>query len=265
MRLRSIALPGLFFLATIHFAGAAPQAPGTIEDVFCPSKGESVILYIVPEGAHVTKGQLLSLLDPRGSRASVEHQQISTRQAEAAYSQSRLTREVAEIAVLEYEEGTYKQQLATIDGDIALAEADLQRSRDRLEWAKKMAEKKYVSQGQVTSDEQTLQKARFAVEQHKTHKKVLVEYTRSKTLKELRAEVEKARSEELSRKATHELEKAKEEGLRRQVRNVQILSPMNGSVQHARPTRLVEEGAEVCEGQLILRIVPDAKATPAKP
>jgi HlyD family secretion protein len=265
MRLRSIALPALIFLATLRLAESAPQAPGPIEDVFCPNTGNSVILYIVPEGARVTKGQLLCLLDQGAPRASIEHQQISTRQAEAAYAQARLSREVAEIAVREYEEGTFKQNLETVNGDIALAEVEFQRASDRLDWAKKMAERKYVSPGQVTSDELTLQKARFAVEQHRTQKKVLVEYTRSKTLKELRAEVEKARSEELSRKAKHELEKAKEEKLRRQLKNVQILSPIDGSVQLARPTRLVEEGAEVSEGQLLLRITPDSKGTHAKP
>jgi HlyD family secretion protein len=264
MRLRSIVLPGLLVLATIRVVAAAPQATGPIEDVFSPAGGNNRVLYIVPEGGRVTKGQLVCLLDQGATRSSPEHQETSVRQAETAYQQAKLSREVAEIAIREYEEGTFKQQLETVDGDIALAEAELQRTRDRLEWAKKMADKKYISPGQVTNEELTLQKARFAVEQHKTHKKVLVEYTRLKTLKELRAEVEKARADELSHKATYELEKSKDGGLRRQVKNIQILSPIDGSVRLARPTRLVEEGVEVCEGQLLLRIVPEPTSTPTR-
>ena len=54
--------------------------------------------------------------------------------AEAAYQQSKLTREVAEIAVTEYVEGVYKQEKETIQGEIALAKSELKRAEDRLEW-----------------------------------------------------------------------------------------------------------------------------------
>jgi HlyD family secretion protein len=265
MRLRSIALPCLLVLATIRVVTAAPQATGPIEDVFSPTVGDSRVLYIVPEGSKVTKGQLICLLDQGGSRSSIEHQQTTIRQAETAYQQAKLSREVAEVAVHEYEEGTYKQQLETVNGDIALAQADLQRTRDRLEWAQRMREKQYISPAQELSDRLAMNKAKYTLEQTNTSKKVLLEFTKEKTIKQLRAEVEKARAEELSRQATYELAKTKGNGLRRQVKNVQILAPIDGSVRLARPTRLVEEGAAVCEGQLLLRIVPDLKGTPTTP
>ena len=69
-----------------------------------------------------------------------------------------------------------------------------------------MFEKGYVSKATKVSEELTLKKARFALEQAQSKKKVLVEYTKDKTIKELESEVEKARSDELAKKATWELE-----------------------------------------------------------
>ena len=49
-------------------------------------------------------------------------------------------------------------------------------------------------------------------------KSVLVKYTKDKTIKELESEVEKARSDELAKQATWELEKGKEMQLERELR-----------------------------------------------
>ena len=46
---------------------------------------------------------------------------------------------------------------------------------------------------------------------------VLVNYTRDKTIKELKSEVEKARSDELAKQATWDLEVSKETALKREL------------------------------------------------
>ena len=152
------------------------------------------------------------------AKARWRAQQLVTRRAEANYHRARLSREVAEIAVLEYEDGIFKQDLATVEAEIKLAESDLSRSEDRLDWAKRMHKKGFVSKAGLTSEQQTLKKARFAVEQVQSKRKVLVEYTKGKTVKELKSEVEKARSDELAKKGTWEREKLKESALEREVR-----------------------------------------------
>ena len=63
---------------------------------------------------------------------------------------------------------TYPRDLAIVGGEIELAESDLARSKDRLEWAKRMFEKKYVSKAQKVSEELNLEKAQFALEQAKS-------------------------------------------------------------------------------------------------
>jgi RNA polymerase sigma factor (sigma-70 family) len=151
-------------------------------------------------------------------QARLRAQQLATRKAKAAYEIAKLTREIAEIAVEEYEEVNYPRDLAAVDGEIKLAETDLARSVDRLDWAKRMFEKNYVSQSQKVSEELNHMKAQFALEQAQSMRKVLADYTKSKTIKGLRVEVEKALSDELAKEAAWELEKAKEIELERQLR-----------------------------------------------
>ena len=150
-------------------------------------------------------------------RARLRAQQLATRKAKAFYQIAKLTRELAEIAVEEYEEVTYPRDLATVEGEIKLAETDLIRSQDRLEWAKRMFEKTFISRA-TKAEELTFKKSQFALEQAESKKKVLTQYTKGKTIKELRSAVEKARLDELDKKAAWDLEKATEAELERQLR-----------------------------------------------
>ena len=144
-------------------------------------------------------------------------QQLATRKAQAFAEIARWTRDLAEIAVAEYEQVTYPKDLETVQGEIKLAEADLKRAEERLEAAKRMWEKGSISKAQKVSEELNLQKARFTLEQAAAKHHVLTKYTKDKTIKELRSEVEKARSDELAKQATWELEKLKEAKLARQL------------------------------------------------
>ena len=146
-------------------------------------------------------------------RARLRAQQLATRKAKASYAIARATRELAEIAFEEYEEVNFPRDLATIEGEVELAESDLTRSKDRLEWAGRMLEKGYVSAAQKASEELNHQKAQFTLEQAGTKRKVLVEYTRSKTIKELRSEVEKTRADERAKQDAVDIESIKEREL----------------------------------------------------
>jgi hypothetical protein len=152
------------------------------------------------------------------SRAKLRAQQLAARKARVSYEITRLNRELAEIAVEEYEVVTYPRDLAAVQGEISLAESDLARFQDRLQWAKRMLDKGYVTPAQKVSEELSLQKAQFAVEQAGHRQKVLVDYTRTKTIRELRSEVEKAQADERVKEATWQLEQLREIELERQHR-----------------------------------------------
>ena len=63
-------------------------------------------------------------------------QKITVESAKANFENAQLTREVAEIAVTEYDVGIYKQDEATVQGELKLAESDLKRKGDMIDDSK---------------------------------------------------------------------------------------------------------------------------------
>ncbi len=231
-------------------------------DVYCLVEGGTTIIKILPEGQRVKKGEVVCELDSAALKDQLINQRITTKSAEANFLNAKLTREVAEIAVEEYVKGVFVQDKATAEGEIKLAESDLTRSEDRLEWARRMLEKGYVSKAQAVTEELNFKKAQFALEQAQSKLDVLIKYTREKTIKELESEVKKAHSDELAKEATWELEKGKEDKLEKQIKNCTLVAPIDGLIVYANdPSRMwgsnqsqIEEGATVRERQKVISI-----------
>ena len=87
------------------------------ENAYCRVEGETTIVWILPEGSLVIKGQLICELDPSPVRDQLAEKTFAVRRADADHQNARLTREVAEIAVREY--------LAATPGDDQKALKDL--------------------------------------------------------------------------------------------------------------------------------------------
>ena len=189
---------------TVNEKGALESSKN--QDVQCLVEGSTTIISILAEGTPVKKGDLVCELDSASLRDQLTNQKIATQGAEASYQNAKLTREVAQIAVKEYKEGIYLQDKATIQGEIKLAESDLTRAADRVDWATRMYEKGYVSKAQKVSEELNFAKAKFTLEQSQSKLNVLELYTKAKTIKELESEVEKSLSDELAKKQTYQLE-----------------------------------------------------------
>jgi HlyD family secretion protein len=224
-----------------------------IIDVVNKVEGQSTIALLKPPGSRVKKGDLVIELDGSALNDTLINQVIATSSAEAAYQNARLSREVAEIAVKEYTEGILNQDLKTIEGEISAAKADRQRTKDRVEWAKKMAEKGYLSESGLTSEKLALKKAIFAAEKAETKRIVLEKYTASKTFKELKSEVEKIRSDELAKQATWKLEVAKEQKLRQQIDEYRVFAPADGRIEYVRP---IAAGEVFRAGDVLFRVIP---------
>ncbi|WP_435021571.1 efflux RND transporter periplasmic adaptor subunit [Tundrisphaera sp. TA3] len=232
------------------------------KDVVVEVEGGTTIISIKPEGTKVKEGDIVCELDSAALRDSLNTQKISTSQAEASYEQSKLTREVAEVAVVEYIEGLYKQEISTNAGEKSLAESDLERAIDRHKWSSRMLEKGYVSISSNIADKLSVDKAKFELEKAQTAYEVLTKYTKEKTIKELRSEVEKARADELSKASVWALEKTKEAKLIKQINACILKAPADGIVVYANdPNRFggqnqlqIEEGASVRERQKIFSL-----------
>ena len=162
------------------------------------SNGSATILEIIPEGTQVEKGDILCRLDSSDYEELVRQQQIKTEQSRAAWQQAKLNFEVAGLAVEEYRDGLYKQTVQSMEGQIALAESDLERSVERLRWTEKMLDKKYAPASQRSAAERNLAQAKLDLMTSRFDLLNFREYGSPKTLKELSSEVEKRRAEELA-------------------------------------------------------------------
>jgi HlyD family secretion protein len=224
-------------------------------------EGQTTIIKILPDRSQVKKGEVVCELDSAALRDTLVNQRITTKSAEASFQNAKLSREIAELAVVEYAEGLYVDERVERELDIKIAEADLALAEDNLEELKgqKADSKKLRTAGLVTM------KARFALERGQSRRKTLLEFTKPKRMKELQSELEKARSNELAKHATWELQGSKEKKLEKQIAACEIRAPRDGTLVYANPgdgrRTLIEEGATVRERQLLFEIVPDSEAT----
>ena len=83
-----------------------------------------------------------------------------------------------------------------------------------------------------------------------------MKYTKEKTVKELKAELEKCRADELSRQAALEREKAIQERLESQLKKYKVVSPIDGRIDYPRS---VEANTVFREGETLFRVVPDTR------
>ena len=231
------------------------------EDVMNLVEGQTTIISILPEGSRVTKGMLVCELDSAALNDSLNNQKITTERAHADYDNAKKTHEVAEIAVNEYVKGTYPQSLETYEGDIALAESTLERSKDRLEWSNKMLAKHYVTEAANMADKASKLNAEIALINARTKKRTLEEFTMAKEKTSLQADVAKALSDRKAKEAALDLETTKERRLERQIKNCKLYAPNDGLVVYANSAQgfgntqvMIEEGATVRERQKIFSL-----------
>ncbi|MDB5350058.1 MAG: macA 6 [Planctomycetota bacterium] len=233
------------------------------KDVLNEVEGNTTIIWIKPEGTQVKKGELVCELDSATHRDNLVNQEITTKRAKADLENAEKTRVVAEIAVNEYLNGTFPQEKQTIQGEIKLAEAELARASDRLTWSMEMLRNKYVSESQVLADKMSRQKSEITLLNANTKAKVLEKYTKDKQTTELEANVKKAVSDELAKKSTFELERQKEEKLKKMIAKCKLVAPADGLIVYANETNqmrggsggpLIEEGATVRERQKIFSL-----------
>jgi multidrug efflux pump subunit AcrA (membrane-fusion protein) len=110
----------------------------------CEVEGTSTtILWIVPDGRQVKKGDELVKLDSSSIEESIGQQEITLADANAAKIGAEEDWSAATIAVEEYKEGIYKQELKKLKADISQAQQDLSSAENQLIYTKKMHRQGY--------------------------------------------------------------------------------------------------------------------------
>ncbi len=232
---------------------AEPKGEGVYDAV----EGTTTIISIKPLGSRVKKGELVCELESFAVRTRLAKQEIAARAAEAPYLYAKRAREIAELGITEYVEGIYAPQLQSLDRQISLAESGVKRSEQTLATTKRLFDKGLGhSKGtrSTTRPRWPCSRPSSSLEKSQQKKTNLEKFTKDKKVKELQGKILKARAEELTRQADYGREQSAQEQLKKQIEHCKLLAPTSGRLIY---TEAIEEGAEVTQGALLFRVVPE--------
>jgi HlyD family secretion protein len=176
--------------------------------------------------------------------------------------------------------GEASQKLRELQGNIRLAESNLEKAVYTLEWTERLYKEKYVSETEYRKDK--LDKLRLEIEEEKARtalklfelyefvkqsEQLLSDYNEAKrglerTEARARAQLAQAKAKLISVKSTYEMQKQRLEKLNGQIEACTIRAPAVGQVVYWSSTERwvrvkIEQGAQVPEGYKIITI-PDA-------
>lgn len=170
-------------------------------------EGRTTILYLIPEGTRVKKGEILVELDSSRLEDQKVDQQIKVQNAEAAFIRARENLEVvknqaqsdtdktelalafAEEDLKNYVEGEFPQEVREAEAKITLAEEELQRTEEKLAWSKVLFTEKYLSQSELQADELAAKKAKLDLELVRADLDLLRNFTYQRKLAQLESDV----------------------------------------------------------------------------
>ena len=170
-------------------------------------EGQTTLIYLVPEGTRVKKGDLLVELDASRLQDDLIQQQISVDNAEAAFirarenlavaknqaesniSKAELDYQFAQEDVTQYVDGVHPQEVKEAESNITLAQEELERAAEKLKWSERLYEEKYISQTELEADRLTHNRAQLNWELAVASLELLQEYTSKRKLAELESNV----------------------------------------------------------------------------
>jgi HlyD family secretion protein len=245
-------------------------------------EGNTTILKLVPEGTLVQEGELLCELDATELVERRFQQEISARNAEAAFVKSRQNYEIqksqndsdvkraeqalrfAQIDLEKFQQGEKSAKAAEADEAISLSEEEFTRAGEKLDWSQKLNEKGFLTDTELEADRLSLSRARIQLEQAKRDKDLLERFQLPRDeadllskLEEAARELERVKLQAAARIVDYEadmrtneaklaLEREKLTRLETQIAKSKILAPRAGMVVYA-----VEEGGRYGSGNPI--------------
>lgn len=216
--------------------------------------GASTLIEVVPDGSIVKAGDVLARLDSSAYEDLLRQQKITVERARADHRQAELDLEVSTLAITEYERGVMTETMQNHKRLIALAESDLTRSKDRLDWTLRMSEKGYASKSQVVGERQNYERAVIALERATGARELFERYSAPRRVYELKR-VKVARESTLRhRKNQLRLSLERLEKLETQIDRCTIKAPHGGFVIYANDPRrniVIETGISVHQKQAL--------------
>ena len=232
-------------------------------------EGTARIIYIVPEGTTVKKGDLLVELDSSSSQDAVNQQQINVEKAqfaviqaeqqlaiqksmvESEISAAELKLEFARSDLEKFQKGEAAQLLRDAQIEITNVLESLKIAEEKLNWTEKLYEKGFETKANLDRDRLSVSQTKLRLEQAQKKLWMLENFDLPKKRRTLEAAVEDAKddlervkmqgqrrlaqyeADVQTQKSTLELSKKKLERDMRQLANTKIYAPNDGLVVYA--------------------------------
>lgn len=228
-------------------------------DITCNVAGGATIIWLVDDGARVTKGMEIVRLDASVLSENATAQKIAYEKARALMIQAEKDHAAAKIAVEEYREGLFKKDLRTAESNVTAATERLQATRNTLAYGERMFRKGYITPQQLEAQKSAVARAELDLGTADIALDVLTRFTQPKMITELESVRDAAAARLESERAALELEKIKLDRLLTELEKCTIFAPQDGiaiygnSRNRDRETE-IKAGAAVKERQVILQL-----------
>lgn len=258
-------------------------------------EGGTTIVSVVPEGTTVKQGDLLVELDSSGLKEKLANQEVTVQNAEGSYGRAKedleiqkLTMDAAvkdatlkvEFAISDlekYKEGDWPQSRRAIEAKITIAQEEMQRAQDRLNWTKTLEAKGYATKDELKADSLTMKRQEIAIAQADEELRLATKYTYPKSVRQLEAALDTARlgllqvrqkanstiksfeTDVTAKLNTLELQRERLAEMKKQLELTKIYAPKEGLVVYATGSSissgiLIEQGASIRQKQDLLKL-----------
>lgn len=174
-------------------------------------EGNNTMLWVIDEGKTVKTGDLLIEFDSSdlqtrkkeqevtviNARSSMEITQerlvIAKGDGEALLLDTEVAMRLAEMDMEKYVKGDLPQDLRQLESAIFISQEDLNRTKDKYEWSKKLAKEKFLTAIELQTDEIATKRAKIALDSDATKLNVYTNYTMFKERAALDSAVRKTR------------------------------------------------------------------------
>lgn len=158
-------------------------------------EGNNTVIWVIDEGTNVQSGDLLLEFDASELIDKSKEQEITVANADANLVIAReklgitegdceaalMDREVelmlAKMSLEKYREGDFPQALRQNEADIALADEEVKRSAEKLEWSQRLAKEGFLTRTELQADELALQRKQIDLEMATTKLNVLTNFS----------------------------------------------------------------------------------------
>jgi HlyD family secretion protein len=154
-------------------------------------EGRNTILWVVEDGVTVKAGDLLvefdaaSLIEKRNDQEitantahgnliiAEERLEVTKGDCDANQLEREVTLDLAKMALEKYEKGDFPEEKRQCEANIALADEEMQRAAEKLEWSRKLAKEGFLTRTELQADELALRRKEIDLEMAKTKMNVL--------------------------------------------------------------------------------------------